>query len=213
MSSQSLWRLTGLLCRQLKAVNARLSEALTLSTTADVSAVPRQTPPRVSRMTRAVRAEGASASSIDPAIPAGFPVFKDFSHDELAELLAAMTRWDLPRGTLLFAEGDVGSTCYVVVRGMIDVSVKVRGQAQLLSQLGPGSIFGQASLVEAEPRSVSCSAHRDTVLAEIDAAACERLLDSGSPMALKLLGALNEGIVTELRAADRQLMRTESRTA
>jgi glycine/D-amino acid oxidase-like deaminating enzyme len=209
---QSLWRLTGLLCRQLTTVNARLSEALTLRTSADVSAVPHQTPPRVSRMLRAVRDDGVSASTIDPALLAGFPVFKDFTHDELAELLAAMTRWDLPCGMLLFEEGEFGSTCYVVVRGMIDVSVKVRGQAQLLSQLGPGAIFGQASVIEAERRSVSCSIHRDAVLAEIDAAACERLLDSGSPIALKLLGALNHGIVEELRAADRQLMRTNWRT-
>jgi CRP-like cAMP-binding protein len=121
-----------------------------------------------------------------------------------------MTRWDLPRGTLLFSEGDLGNTCYVIVRGTVDVSVKVRGQAQLLSQLGPGAIFGQASVIESEPRSVSCSIHRDAVLAEIDATACERLLDDGSPIALKLLAALNDGLVTALRNADRQLMKLDS---
>src|SRR5438477_533917 len=118
-----------------------------------------------------------------------------------------MQRWDLSRGTLLFQEGDEGYTCFVVIRGVVDISVKVRGQPQLLAQLAPGSIFGQASLIDGEPRSVSCSIRRDAILAEIDAAACERLLNNRSRLALKLLAALNQGLVAALRSADRQLMR------
>ena len=38
-------------------------------------------------------------------------------------------------------------------------------------------------------------------------AACERLLNNRSRLALKLLAALNQGLVAALRSADRQLMR------
>jgi CRP-like cAMP-binding protein len=110
-------------------------------------------------------------------------------------------------------EGDPANTCFVLVRGGIDVSVKVRGRPQLLAQLAPGAIFGQASLGSGEPRSTSCSVHRDAVLAEIHPEACERLLASGSPIALKLLAALNEGLVAALRAADRNLMRLDAQRA
>jgi glycine/D-amino acid oxidase-like deaminating enzyme len=206
---QSLWRIAASLCQQLKAVNRRISETLTLRTGADASAVPRQTAPRVSRMARAMSTESTLGSTIAAELLSAFPVFTDFTAAELEELLCSMTRWDLPRGTLLFNEGDAASTCYVIVEGTVDVSVKVRGQAQLLAQLTPGAIFGQASLIDGEPRSVSCSIHRDAVLAEIDDGACERLLDSGSPIALKLLAALNQGLVAELRNADRQLMRLD----
>jgi glycine/D-amino acid oxidase-like deaminating enzyme/CRP-like cAMP-binding protein len=202
-----LWRIAASLCRQLKAVNHQISEALTLRAGAAASAVPRQVPPRVSRMIPVVGTETSSAESIAPALLTGFPAFKDFTADEAAELLRSMQRWDLAHGTLLFKEGDVGYTCFVVVRGVVDVSVKVRGQPQLLAQLGPGSIFGQASLIDGEPRSVSCSIRRDALLAEIDAASCERLLNSKTALALKLLAALNQGLVAALRSADRQLMR------
>jgi CRP-like cAMP-binding protein len=203
----SLWRIAASLCRQLKAVNRQISEALTLRGDGMASAVPRQVPPRVSRMTRIVGTDASSAESIDPSALSGFPAFKDFTLDETVELLKSMQRWDLARGTLLFQEGDEGSTCYLVVRGAVDVSVKVRGQPQLLAQLGAGSIFGQASLIDGEPRSVSCSIRRDAVLAEIDSAACERLLNNRGHLALKLLAALNQGLVAALRSADRQLMR------
>jgi len=202
-----LWRIAESLCRQLKAVNRQISEALTLRADGVASAVPRQVPPRVSRMVRAVGTESSSAVSIEPATVRGFPAFRDFTELEVTELLRSMQRWDLTQGTLLFQEGDEGFTCFVVVRGVVDVSVKVRGRPQLLAQLGPGSIFGQASLIDGEPRTVSCSIRRDAVLAEIDTAACERLLNSGNPLALKLLGALNQGLVAALRGADRQLMR------
>jgi CRP-like cAMP-binding protein len=202
-----LWRIAAALCRQLKAVNRQISEALTLRADGVASAVPRQQPPRVSRMMRVVGTESSPAESIEPATLLAFPAFREFTSAEIAELLRSMQRWDLTRGTLLFQEGDEGATCFVVVRGAVDVSVKVRGQPQLLAQLGPGSIFGQASLIDNEPRTVSCSIRRDAVLTEIDGASCERLLNGTSRLALKLLAALNQGLVAALRSADRQLMR------
>ncbi len=48
------------------------------------------------------------------------------------------------------------------------------------------------------------------MLAEIHPDACEALLASGSPIALKLLAALNEGLVAALRAADRNLMHLDA---
>jgi glycine/D-amino acid oxidase-like deaminating enzyme/CRP-like cAMP-binding protein len=202
-----LWRIAASLCRQLKAVNHQISEALTLRADGEASAVPRRVPPRVSRMVRAVETETSPATSIAPDVMRSFPAFRDFTVDEIAELLGSMQRWDLPRGTLLFREGDEGYTCFVVIRGVVDVSVRVRGQPQLLAQLGPGSIFGQSNLIDGESRMASCSMHRDSVLAEIDAVACERLLNNRSALALKLLAALNQGLVAALRSADRQLMR------
>ncbi|MDB4900234.1 MAG: hypothetical protein JWN53_2042, partial [Gemmatimonadetes bacterium] len=202
-----LWRIASSLCRQLEAVDRRISEALTLGAAPVASAVPGQRPPRVSQMLRMTSAELPAVRTVEPELLAPFPAFRPFTHAELATLAASMRRLDLAAGTLLFREGDPGGTCFVVVRGLLDVSIKVRGQPQLLTQLGPGSIVGQRSVIEGEARSSSCSVHRDAVLGEIDSEACEVLLDSGSPLALKLLGALTQGLVEALRNADRTLMR------
>jgi hypothetical protein len=205
-----LWRIAASLCRQLQAVNRQLSEALTLRTGAVASAIPRQQPPRVSRMVRATDVECCEERLVEPAMLEGFPAFAHFAPAELEVLVQSMQRRDLPRGTLLFLEGEPGDTCFVVLRGVVDVSVKVRGQPQLLAQHTPGSIFGQASLVGGEPRSTSCSIRRDAVLAEIERASCEHLLEGRSGIALKLLAALNQGLVAALRSADRQLMRLDA---
>lgn len=204
-----LWRIAASLCRQLASVNRQISEALTLRIDEVSSAVPNQEPPRVSRMVRIETIESTPGSTIDPELLHGFPAFKHFTIAELEILLQSMRRWDLSRGTVVFTEGEMASTCFVLVRGLVDVSVKVRGQPQLLAQLTPGSIFGQASLIDAVSRSESCSVRRDAILAEIDADSCERLLSDRSGIALKLLAALNQGLVSALRSADRRLMRLD----
>ena len=208
-AKDGLWRIASSLCRQLTAVDQRISEALTLRGAPVESAVRGQRPPRVSRMIGIADLRSVVVTKVRPDVLARFPLFRAFTPAELETLVASMQRLELSEGTLLFAEGDSGGTCFVVVEGLVDVSLKVRGQAQLLAQLGPGSIFGQSSLIVGEPRSASCSIHKDAVLAELDREACERLLDDGSPLSLKLLAALSQGVVEALRGADRQLMRLE----
>src|SRR5262245_45340235 len=50
------------------------------------------------------------------------PFFRAFAEPELAELLATMARVELQRGSLLFAEGEPGDSCFVLVRGAIEIS-------------------------------------------------------------------------------------------
>ena len=107
---------------------------------------------------------------------------------------------------LLFREGEPGDSCFILVSGQLDVTIKVRQQRHLLTQLSPGKIFGQVSLIAGEPRSATCTIRRDAVLAQLDRDACERLLSTQAPVALKFLAALNRGLTEALRVADRRLM-------
>ena len=206
---EGLWRVAQALCRQLLAVNTRISEALTLSRAPVESIVRGQRPPRVSRMMNVADVARLAPSPITADELAGCPVFDDFTATEMETLAARMSRLDMREDAVLFAEGDSGGSCYVVLRGAVDVSIKVHGSAQLLAQLGAGSVFGQMSLLLDAPRSASCSVHRDALLAELSQAASEALLDGGTPLGRKLLGALTHGVVEALRAADRRLIRLE----
>ena len=202
----SLWRIATSLCRQLKVVDRRITESLALHRPARSRAAPRN----VTQMMRAVPRDNSPGSSIDATLLRGVDAFSEFSLDELHQILAAATRCDLPTGRLLFREGDPGDSCFILVSGQVDVTVKVRQQRHLLSQLSPGTIFGQVSLIAGEPRSAACTIRRDAVLAQLDRAACETLLSTKSPVALKFLGALNRGLTEALRIADRRLMRLDA---
>ena len=197
----SLWRIAMALCRQLRAVNRQIAEILNYTPAVSMLAPQAASPP--------VRMERASRSLVSPRELRFFPAFRHFTVPEVNELLRLMHPWNASKGTLICAEGEPGTTCFVVVRGAVDVSIQVRGHQHFLARLFPGSIFGQVSLIDREPRSATCSVQSDAVLLEIARKPCIRLFDSRSQTALKLLGALNEGLISALRSADRRLLRLE----
>ena len=203
-AQDSLWRIATSLCRQLKVVDRQISESLALRGAGRVRS--RAAPRNVTQMLRAAPRDTSPGTTIDASMLKALDTFSDFSLDELAEMLAAATRCDLPKGRMLFREGDPGDSCFILVEGQVDITIKVRQERHLLAQLSPGKIFGQVSLIAGEPRSATCSIRRDAVLAQLDRDACERLLSTQGPVALKFLAALNHGLTEALRTADRRLM-------
>ena len=199
----SLWRIAASLCRQLKTVNQRIAEALTLR-----AGPVERAPVRRSRSVKATM--NAQTPSVPAEVLHGFPLFRNFTAPEWQVLLTAMRQWELGKGTLLFTEGSPGNSCYIVVSGVVDVSIEVHERHQLLARLPAGSVFGQVSLIDGEPRSATCTIGRDAVLLELERAECERLLERRSPLALKLLAVLNDGLIAALRGADRRRIKLES---
>jgi CRP-like cAMP-binding protein len=149
----------------------------------------------------------APGSTVDPEQFRALPEFSNFERQEAEELLRVMRRCDLVGGTVLFHCGSPGRSCFVILNGEVDVTVQIRGQEQLLARLHEGSIFGQVALIEGCPRTATCIAHRDSVLLELDREPCEKIFAARKPLAYKLLAALNQGLISALRGADRQLMK------
>ena len=99
-----------------------------------------------------------------------------------------------------------GGSCFIIVSGSVDVTVRVRSRQQLLAQLPAGSIFGQVSLISGEARTATCSMPNDGIILELERKPCETFLSAGSPTALKFLAALNQDLISALRGADQQLL-------
>jgi len=199
--TDSLWRIGASLCAQLRAVNRQISEAIVFS-----AKRPRAASSACSGTARSPAAS-SSAASTDPDWLRSLPGFGEFKRAEAEELVGLMRRWELPRGTLLFPEGSTGTSCFIVLSGAVNVTMQVRGEQQLLASLPGGSIFGQVAMIEGSPRTATCRIHKDAVLLEIEREACQALFATRSDTAIKFLAALNRGLISALRAADRRLMR------
>jgi hypothetical protein len=208
----SLWRIATSLCRQLQVVNRQIAESLALNTSRG-RVRSRAALRNVTQMMRAVPRDTSPGSTIEPDMLRELPAFAEFSPPELELMMGLATRCDLPEKRVVFREGEFGDSCFILVRGQVDMSIKARGQRHLLAQLTPGTMFGQSSLIAGEPRSSTCSVRRDAVLAQLDRAACERLLGTKAPVALKFLAALNRGLTDALRTADRRLMQLNAENA
>jgi tRNA A-37 threonylcarbamoyl transferase component Bud32 len=66
-----------------------------------------------------------------------------------------------PAGTLIVREGDVADEAYVIVSGRCEAFRDERGRRVSLRTLGPGDVFGEAALFDAEPRNASIIAVDD----------------------------------------------------
>ncbi|HEY1366665.1 MAG TPA: aminotransferase class V-fold PLP-dependent enzyme [Gaiellaceae bacterium] len=132
------------------------------------------------------------------------PFFGAFAAPELAELVATMRRIELERGALLFPEAEPGRSCFVIVRGAVEISRRRGAGRTRLATVGPGRLLGEVSLVDGGPRTADCRAVEPTVLLELQAEACEHLLEARSAAALKLLQTLNRNLLGARRRADRR---------
>lgn len=117
------------------------------------------------------------------------PVFGQLPAATLERMIAELALVELAPGTLLFREGEPGSTMYVVAEG----EVIVETNAHELARLGPGSFFGEIALVTELPRSASVRA-----IGRVELLAIDRALLSATGVVPALLGFVRDRLVDRI---------------
>ncbi len=106
-------------------------------------------------------------------------------------LLSAANEVNLRSRDVLFHAGDEGDGCYFLREGVVKAAVVAKdGQERLLAVLGPGSLIGELSLFDDQPRSATIAALKPCHLLHVSKGSFFRLADA-NPMvyreALKIL--------------------------
>ena len=65
-------------------------------------------------------------------------------------------------GDIIIAEGDQGSTAFLIVRGQVEVVVGDGSREKAVGTLDAGEVFGEMSLIDPGPRSATVRAVTDT---------------------------------------------------
>ena len=98
------------------------------------------------------------------ALIRALPIFAPLARPVVERLALALDRLEVPAGTEIITEGDVGDKFYVIESGL--VAATYRGAP--LSQSGPGEPFGEIALLHDVPRTATVTAVEDTVLRVLD---------------------------------------------
>jgi CRP/FNR family cyclic AMP-dependent transcriptional regulator len=96
-----------------------------------------------------------------------------------------------PRGHTVFSQGQTGDRLYVIDTGKVKVArVTTEGRTQLIAVLGPGNVFGELAVVDAEPRSFTVTTLTDVSAATMSRGAMQRWMRHRPEIADQLLRLL-----------------------
>lgn len=108
---------------------------------------------------------------------------------------------EIPKGTILFKEGDPGKEMYVIQSGKIAISKTVRDVEKILATLGPGEFFGEMAIISNKPRNATASVAESARLLVIDPKTFESMIRGNSEIAVRMIKKLAD----RLSEADSQI--------
>ncbi len=123
-------------------------------------------------------------------------LFSTCNKRELARIASLVEEVDAPKGKVLVRQGDQGRECFVIAEGKARATIRGKG-SQLL---GPGSFFGEMSLLDQGPRSATVTAETDMHLLVLGSREFSSLVDEVPTVALRMM----RGLAERLRAAERR---------
>jgi CRP-like cAMP-binding protein len=108
---------------------------------------------------------------------------------------------EIPKGTVLFREGEPGKEMYVLQSGKVAISKKVRDVEKVLAILGPGEFFGEMAIIANKPRNASATVAEEAKLLVIDPKTFEGMIRGNAEIAVRMIKKLAE----RLSEADAQI--------
>jgi CRP/FNR family transcriptional regulator, cyclic AMP receptor protein len=121
-------------------------------------------------------------------------LFSPCNKRELARIAALVDEVEAPKGKVLVRQGDTGQECFVIVEGKAKATIRGKGTAML----GPGSFFGEMSLLDRGPRSATVTAETDMRLLVLGSREFSALINEVPPVAVRIM----RGLAERLRSAE-----------
>ncbi len=121
---------------------------------------------------------------------AAVEMFRSLPNEAIAALSERAVLRRLDAGEVVFEEGDLGESLFVVREGMLKVVRPALGQSLVLDRLGPGRAFGEVAVLNETPRLASVISVEPSQVVEIAKADLDEVLEA-NPLAVRLmLGSL-----------------------
>jgi hypothetical protein len=113
---------------------------------------------------------------MDPEVVRTAPLLQGLSRWEARKVVLLGRLDSVAAGELILRKGERGTEMYMVIRGRLRAFDHLPdGSEKVLTQLGPGAIFGEMALVSQQPRSASVMAETPAEVLRLDFDAFERI--------------------------------------
>ena len=122
-------------------------------------------------------------------------VFGEVEPRELEEVARVAVPRSWERGQVIFREGDVGDTCYLLRSGAVVLTREhPDGRMVALAELRAGQLFGELAMFRGEKRSATAEVVEPASAVALLATDVQRLIRRSPDLALNLLASLAERV-------------------
>jgi CRP/FNR family cyclic AMP-dependent transcriptional regulator len=143
------------------------------------------------------------------ALLARVPVFAELGHEDVERIAEVAVPRRFAPGEAVFREGDASDTCYVIRSGHGRAVREHRdGRTITLATFGPGDIFGELAMFDAERRSATVEAIDDLDVVGVLGGDMRRLMREHPEISMRLVVALGR----RLRESNERLARQSFQT-
>ena len=120
------------------------------------------------------------------------PLFTGMGKKLLRKLLIDLIEKKYTAGDIIFHEGESGKAVYVVLEGSVKIIKKSNSESKTLAVLGPGSHFGELSLIGQCSRFATAVAEKDSLLLIMYKSYFDDLIRGNSAISSRILLNLAE---------------------
>ncbi|HUY36014.1 MAG TPA: cyclic nucleotide-binding domain-containing protein [Pirellulales bacterium] len=131
------------------------------------------------------------------------PLFRQFSPDEIGQILARCETITQQAGDIVLQSGDRERALYVLVEGTIEVVLEIPGlEESIISTLAPGSVFGEGSFFHDAPHAATVRSTSAATLVRLRRTEFDALLKEDSLPAYRLGLNAAEILASRLHTTD-----------
>lgn len=118
----------------------------------------------------------AAPAEVAPVERVETPLFRDFTPDELTDVIRGLKLRRFEAGEILVSEGEPGQSLYVLASGRVRAFIRdAQGRNVEVRQLLEGDFFGEAAILTGQARSATLTAASDCELLELERAALDEI--------------------------------------
>jgi MFS family permease len=117
----------------------------------------------------------ASAADFDRLV-GRFHVLAGLSAEDRRHVLAQSRVYEVPVGTLMMRQGEIGDAAYFVLDGRAVAGTDAHGAYRALSLLRPGDFFGEIAALTGAPRTATVMAQEPTTVFVVPAETLRRMM-------------------------------------
>lgn len=132
------------------------------------------------------------------------PLFAGLSGPDIARIAARMQALPLPKGSILFSQGDEPDALYIITSGQVRVVNPVRGLETVVAFLGRGEMLGEGGLLTGEPRTVTVTLTTTCEFLKLNRKDFEEILRVTPSILLHLSRILTKRLVETNRPVQRR---------